>query len=91
MKGYLNNPSATADSITADGWLKTGDIAVRDGEGYYEIVDRKRELIKYKVGLKPKRRFVVQPLSFRVSKVNWVGRPPLVELTNTGHLCSTTG
>ena len=50
MKGYLNNPSATADSITPDGWLKTGDIAVRDGEGYYEIVDRKRELIKYKVG-----------------------------------------
>ena len=51
MKGYLNNPTATADSITADGWFKTGDVAVRDEEGYYKIVDRKRELIKYKVGL----------------------------------------
>ncbi|KAI0301559.1 AMP binding protein [Multifurca ochricompacta] len=48
MKGYLNNPSATADSINADGWFKTGDIAVRDEEGYYQIVDRKKELIKYK-------------------------------------------
>jgi acyl-CoA synthetase (AMP-forming)/AMP-acid ligase II len=48
MKGYLNNPSATAKSITADGWFKTGDIATRDEDGYYNIVDRKKELIKYK-------------------------------------------
>lgn len=59
MKGYLNNPIATADSITADGWFKTGDVAVRDGEGYYKIVDRKRELIKYKVSLQLKRRFAI--------------------------------
>ena len=49
MKGYLNNPTATADSITADGWFKTGDIATRDADGYYYIVDRRKELIKYKV------------------------------------------
>lgn len=48
MKGYLNNPSATANSITADGWFKTGDVATRDKDGYYQIVDRKKELIKYK-------------------------------------------
>jgi 4-coumarate--CoA ligase len=51
MKGYLNNPTATANSVTSDGWFKTGDIAVIDEEGYYKIVDRKKELIKYKVGL----------------------------------------
>jgi len=51
MKGYLNNPSATADSITADGWFKTGDVATRDEEGYYKIVDRKKELIKYKASI----------------------------------------
>lgn len=51
MKGYLNNPSATANSITADGWFKTGDIATRDEDGYYNIVDRKKELIKYKAGV----------------------------------------
>lgn len=53
MKGYLNNPTATASSITADGWFKTGDIATRDEEGYYKIVDRKKELIKYKVSYGP--------------------------------------
>lgn len=48
MKGYLNNPGETKKSITADGWFKTGDIAIRDPDGYYYIVDRKKELIKYK-------------------------------------------
>ncbi|KAJ7697590.1 AMP binding protein [Mycena rosella] len=48
MKGYLNNPRATSESITADGWYKTGDIVVRDPEGFYCIVDRIKELIKYK-------------------------------------------
>jgi len=48
MKGYLNNASATEDSITPDGWFKTGDVAVRDKDGYYTIVDRRKELIKYK-------------------------------------------
>ncbi|KAJ7665914.1 AMP binding protein [Mycena polygramma] len=49
MKGYLNNPTATKNAITPDGWFKTGDVAIRDKEGYYYIVDRKKELIKYKV------------------------------------------
>ncbi|KAF7362187.1 4-coumarate--CoA ligase-like 7 [Mycena venus] len=48
MKGYLNNPTATKNSITPDGWFKTGDVAIRDNEGYYYIVDRRKELIKYK-------------------------------------------
>lgn len=49
MKGYLNNVAATKDSITPDGWFKTGDIGTRDEEGFYYIVDRRKELIKYKV------------------------------------------
>jgi acyl-CoA synthetase (AMP-forming)/AMP-acid ligase II len=48
MSGYLNNPEATAATIDADGWLHSGDIAVRDSDGFYEIVDRLKELIKYK-------------------------------------------
>jgi 4-coumarate--CoA ligase len=48
MKGYLNNPTATKNAITPDGWFKTGDIAVIDDEGFFTIVDRLKELIKYK-------------------------------------------
>ncbi|KAK0441851.1 AMP binding protein [Armillaria borealis] len=48
MKGYINNPTATVNTVTKDGWLKTGDIAIRDDEGYFFIVDRVKELIKYK-------------------------------------------
>ena len=47
MKGYLNNEQATADTIDADGWLHTGDVAIVDDEGYFSIVDRIKELIKY--------------------------------------------
>ena len=48
MVGYLNNPKATAETITEDGWLRTGDIAHFDEDGYLFITDRLKELIKYK-------------------------------------------
>jgi 4-coumarate--CoA ligase len=48
MAGYLNNDEATAATIGPDGWLRTGDIAIVDEDGYYTIVDRLKELIKYK-------------------------------------------
>ncbi len=48
MKGYLNNPEATAATIDEDGWLHTGDVAVIDADGHTYIVDRVKELIKYK-------------------------------------------
>jgi len=48
MKGYLNNPRATADMLDPDGWLHTGDLGHVDDDGYVYVVDRVKELIKYK-------------------------------------------
>jgi acyl-CoA synthetase (AMP-forming)/AMP-acid ligase II len=48
MTGYLNNDQATKGCLDADGWLHTGDIAYIDADGYVFVVDRLKELIKYK-------------------------------------------
>ena len=44
MLGYLNDPEATARTVR-DGWLYTGDLAIQDSEGFFRIVDRKKDLI----------------------------------------------
>lgn len=44
MKGYYNRPDATAEAIK-DGWFRTGDLATRDADGYYYIVDRAKDMI----------------------------------------------
>ncbi|WP_078084848.1 AMP-binding protein [Microbulbifer mangrovi] len=45
MKGYWERPEATADTIDSEGWLKTGDMAVIQDDGYIKIVDRKKDMI----------------------------------------------
>jgi len=48
MKGYLNQPGETASSLDREGWYHTGDVGYVDDDGYFFIVDRTKELIKYK-------------------------------------------
>jgi acyl-CoA synthetase (AMP-forming)/AMP-acid ligase II len=48
MKGYLNRPEETAAAIDREGWYQTGDVGYVDGDGWFYIVDRTKELIKYK-------------------------------------------
>jgi len=48
MKGYYNNPKATAETIDAEGWLHTGDVGYYDDKGFVYIIDRIKEFIKVK-------------------------------------------
>ena len=45
MKGYWNNPGASADSMTPDGFFRTGDVGYMDGDGFLHIVDRIKDMI----------------------------------------------
>lgn len=48
MKGYLGRPAETDAMIDPDGWLHTGDVGRTDDDGWLHVVDRVKELIKYK-------------------------------------------
>ncbi|KAJ4834320.1 hypothetical protein Tsubulata_014220 [Turnera subulata] len=48
MKGYFSNPEATSSTLDSEGWLRTGDLCYIDDDGFIFVVDRLKELIKYK-------------------------------------------
>lgn len=45
MRGYWNRPAETAEALTDDGWLRTGDVARMTADGYFQVIERKKEMI----------------------------------------------
>jgi long-chain acyl-CoA synthetase len=74
FKGYWNKPKETAETFTADGWLKTGDIGNMDADGFLSITDRKKELLKTSGG----KLIAPQPIENKLKAHSLVGNAALV-------------
>jgi len=74
MKGYFNNPDATAQAIDSEGWFHTGDIGLLDADNFLKITDRKKDLIINAYG----KNVAPQPLEGLLKTSPYVGTPVLI-------------
>ncbi|MGZ7081199.1 MAG: AMP-dependent synthetase/ligase, partial [Thermoanaerobaculia bacterium] len=74
MKGYWNNPEATAQAIDGEGWFHTGDIGEVDSEGFLKITDRKKDIIINAYG----KNVAPQPLEALLKSSPYIGTPVLI-------------
>lgn len=74
MKGYFNNPEATADAIDSEGWFHTGDIGEIDADGFLKITDRKKDIIINAYG----KNIAPQPLEALLKSSPLIATPVLI-------------
>jgi len=74
MKGYYNNPTATAEVIDADGWFHTGDVGMFDAEGHLMITDRKKHLFVSSGG----KNIAPQPIENHFLESTWIDQFVLI-------------
>ena len=74
MRGYFNQPEATAEAVDAEGWLHTGDVGYLDNEGFLFITDRKKDIIVTSGG----KNVAPQPIEGRLGATPYIGQAVLI-------------